>query len=250
MPNKKLLRNRKIAVLATDGFEKIELVAPVKALKSAGALIEIVSLHLGSIRGVNLHEPAGKIRVDRVIHEVKASDYDGLFIPGGLMNPDLLRQSAEVRDFVRAFDEAGKPIASICHGPWVLASAGLTHGRTLTSWPGVRDDLVHAGAVWQDEAVVKSGNWVTSRGPQDLPEFIAALIPQFAHQGPFAKVQHRLTLVSAPQRNVPPEVMMKAISWMPRPSIRTAVGLSVVAAGAFALKKKRPDLNAQLPHIG
>ena len=128
------MKGRRIAALAADGFEKVELVIPMKALQAAGAEVDVISLRHGNIRGVNLHEPASRVHVDKTIAEANPDDYDGLLLPGGFINPDLLRQSAEARAFVRAFDRAGKPIASLCHGPWVLASAGLLQGRTLTSW--------------------------------------------------------------------------------------------------------------------
>jgi protease I len=140
------LENRRIAVLAADGFEKVELVVPMRAYELAGATVDVISLRHGRIRGVNLHEPASRIRVTKTVEEAKPNDYDGLLVPGGFINPDLLRQSEEAREFVRAFDRARKPIATLCHGPWVLASAGILKGRTMTSWPGVRDDLVNAGA--------------------------------------------------------------------------------------------------------
>src|SRR4051794_16705947 len=132
----KSLEGRRIAVLAADGFEKVELTIPTKALRLAGADVDIVSLRSGSIRGVNLHEPAGRVHVDKTLAHASPADYDGLLIPGGFINPDVLRQSAEAREFVRAFERAGKPIATLCHGPWLLASAGLVSGRTMTSWPG------------------------------------------------------------------------------------------------------------------
>ena len=130
--------------------------------------VDIVSLRPGRIRGVNLHEPASRVSVDRTLPEASVADYDALLIPGGLINPDLLRQSELARRFVREFDASGKPIATLCHGPWLLSSAGLTEGRTMTSWPGVRDDLVNAGATWLDREIVLDRNWLTSRGPQDL----------------------------------------------------------------------------------
>src|SRR3954467_3445702 len=168
MPTRRRLKGRTIAALAADGFEKVELIIPLRALKGAGAKVDVVSLRHGRIRGVNLHMPASRVGVDKTIAEANPNDYDGLLLPGGFINPDLLRQSAEAREFVRAFDQDGKPIASLCHGPWVLASAGLLKGRTLTSWPGVRDDLVNAGATWLDQEFVRDGNLATSRGPQDL----------------------------------------------------------------------------------
>lgn len=171
------LQGKHIAVLAADGFEKVELAVPVTALRAQGAKIDIVSLRPGRIRGVNLHEPASRVSVDRTLAEASVDDYDALLIPGGFINPDLLRQSAEAREFVRGFDAAGKPIATLCHGPWLLASAGLTQGRRMTSWPGVRDDMVNAGATWLDETVVRDGNWLTSRGPQDMVPFVRALAP-------------------------------------------------------------------------
>jgi len=138
------LKGRRIAVLAADGFDKVELTIPVAALRMAGAEVKVISLRHGRIRGVNLREPASRVRVNKMIEEANPADYDGLFIPGAI-SPDVLRQSDKARAFVRTFDLAGKPIASLCHGPWVLSSAGCLKGRTLTSWPGVRDDMVNAG---------------------------------------------------------------------------------------------------------
>src|SRR6478735_3190882 len=174
------LKGRRIAALAADGFEKVELTVPMYALRLAGADVDVISLRRGRIRGVNLHEPASRVAVDKTVEEADPNAYDALLLPGGFINPDLLRQSQSAREFVRAFDEGGKPIASLCHGPWVLASAGILQGRTLTSWPGIRDDLVNAGARWLDQEVVRDGNLVTSRGPQDLKPFVQEVIKQFA----------------------------------------------------------------------
>jgi protease I len=232
------LKGRRIAVLAADGFEKVELTIPVDAMRLAGAKVDIVSLRHGRIRGVNLHEPASRVRVDKTLAEADPADYDGLLVPGGFINPDLLRQSAEARQFVRSFEEAGKPIATLCHGPWVLASAGLASGRTMTSWPGIRDDLVNAGATWLDQEVVHDQNWVSSRGPQDMIPFVKAMTKLFAGEplpnngSPFAQ--------SDPQRREPPEVVVKAMKWLPRPSIRTALGLvAAVGAGLWATGRRR-----------
>jgi len=140
------LAGRRIAVLAVDGFELVELVVPANAMRLAGATVDVISIHPGRIRGMNLHEPAMRVGVDLTLDQANPNDYDGLLIPGGFVNPDLLRQSAAARAFVRSYAQTGKPIASLCHGPWVLASAGLLKGRRLTSWPGLRDDLINAGA--------------------------------------------------------------------------------------------------------
>jgi deglycase len=231
------LKGRHIAVLAADGFEKVELTIPVDAMRLAGASVDIVSLRHGRIRGVNLHEPASRVRVDRTLAEANPADYDGLLVPGGFINPDLLRQSAEARQFVRSFDQAGKPIATLCHGPWVLASAGLTSGRTMTSWPGIRDDLVNAGATWLDQEVVHDANWISSRGPQDMLPFVKAMTKLFAGEPlPEAGSPAR----SDPQRSEPPKVVVKAMKWLPRPSIRTALGLlAAVGAGLWATGRRR-----------
>src|SRR5437764_4579208 len=210
------LKGRRIAALAADGFEKVELVIPMKALQAAGADVEVISLRHGNIRGVNLHEPASRVHVDKTIAEANPDDYDGLLLPGGFINPDLLRQSAEAREFVRAFDRARKPIASLCHGPWVLASAGLLHGRTLTSWPGIRDDLVNAGATWLDKEFVRDGNLATSRGPQDLIPFIEGIKELFSESAP---IHHGRPAEahSSPQANEPPEIVVGAMKWLPKP---------------------------------
>jgi protease I len=233
---KRQLRGRRIAVLAADGFEKIELTIPVNALKVAGARVDIVSLRRGSIRGVNLHEPAGRVRVNKTLDGVEVSDYDCLLIPGGFINPDLLRQSADVREFVREFASAGKPIASLCHGPWVLASAGVLDGRVLTSWPGVRDDMVNAGATWVNEALVEDGNLVTSRGPQDLVPFVRGIIRHFT---PGATMGRHPMVQSSPQVVEPPAVVIGAMKWLPKPSTRAALIIGGLAAGAIAMASRR-----------
>src|SRR3954470_21247669 len=233
------LKGRRIAALAADGFEKVELVIPMKALQAAGADVDVISLRHGNIRGVNLHEPASRVHVDKTIAEANPADYDGLLLPGGFINPDLLRQSAEARAFVSAFDRAGKPIASLCHGPWVLASAGLLRGRTLTSWPGVRDDLVNAGATWLDQELVRDGNLVTSRGPQDLIPFVQGCLDLFAQDAPISKNGQHPASISAPQANEPPQIVLGAMKWLPKPSLRTAVGLGAAAAVFMATRTRR-----------
>ena len=232
------LQDRRIAILTADGFEKVELTIPRGALRRAGARVEIVSLRPGRIRGVNLHEPAGKVRVDKTLGEAKPEDYDGLFIPGGFIAPDLLRQSAAARDFVRAFDVQGKPIATLCHGPWLLASAELVAGRTMTSWPGIRDDLVHAGATWLDQQVVRDRHWLTSRGPQDLAAFVPAITELFSVPSAVPATAPS-PVDSSPQASQPPELVIRAMRWLPRPSIRTAVGLGLLGAGWLVRSRGR-----------
>ena len=170
----------RIAVLAADGFEQVEVTRPVRALTRHGAAVEIVSLRPGSIRGMNILYPGKKIDVDRTVSTADPDRYDGLHLPGGFINPDFLRQSEDALAFVRAFDLARKPISTICHGPWVLISAGLIRGRRLTSWPGIKDDVRNAGGDWVDEEVVHDRNWVSSRGPHDLHAFDTAIVEHFA----------------------------------------------------------------------
>ncbi|MEK6439262.1 type 1 glutamine amidotransferase domain-containing protein [Pseudonocardia sp. T1-2H] len=184
MATRRRLKGRKIAALAADGFEKVELTIPLRALKLAGAKVDVVSLRHGRIRGVNLHMPASRVGVDKTVAEADPGDYGGLLLPGGFINPDLLRQSARAREFVRAFASSDKPIVTLCHGPWVLASAELLTGRTLTSWPGIRDDLVNAGATWLDQEIVRDGNLTTSKGPQDMVAFVPAMLDTFAETSP------------------------------------------------------------------
>jgi protease I len=229
------LKGRTVAALAADGFEKVELVIPLRALKRAGAKVDVVSLRHGRIRGVNLHLPASRVGVDKTISEADPGDYDGLLLPGGFLNPDLLRQSAQAREFVRAFAASDKPIATLCHGPWVLASAGLLEGRTLTSWPGIRDDLVNAGATWLDQQIVRDGNLTTSRGPQDMAAFVPAMLANFAttapEPSPTAPGQ-----ASDPQRTAPPGMAVAALRWSPKPSVTAVVGIDLVAAAWRALR--------------
>jgi protease I len=170
----------RVAILVADGFEQVELAVPLRHLIRNGAEVEVVSLRRGRIRGVHGLMKGSGVRADRTVFTARARNYDALLIPGGLVSPDLLRQSRRTRDFVRAFDVAGKPIAFLCHAPWVLISAGLVHGRRLTSWPGIKDDVRNAGGRWIDKSVVHDGNWITSRGPHDLLQFNRAMVRHFS----------------------------------------------------------------------
>ncbi len=170
----------RVAILAADGFEQVELTQPARAFEKDGAEVRIVSLRPGSIRGLNLIARGKKVKVDHTLLEVSGFEFDALYIPGGFANPDFLRQSQLALDFVRDFDRTGKPIAVMCHAPWVLISAGLVSGRRLASWPGIADDVRNAGAIWQDAPAVWDANWISSRGPNDLPEFVPKIVQHFA----------------------------------------------------------------------
>jgi protease I len=174
------LNGRRVAVLATDGFEQSELEKPVEALKAAGAKVEVVSPKSGQIQGM-VHDQKGRTTsVDRELDDADPSDYDALVLPGGVGNPDKLRLEPKAIEFVRSFAEAKKPIAAICHGPWTLINAEAVEGRRMTSWPSLEVDLRNAGAEWVDEEVVVDEGLVTSRKPDDLPAFCARMIEEFA----------------------------------------------------------------------
>jgi deglycase len=174
------LSGKTIAFLATDMFEQVELTEPWKAVEEAGGKPELVSLEPGEIQGFNHYDKAGSFKVDKTVEEVSASDYDGLMLPGGVGNPDTLRLDENAVQFVRDFFEQGKPVAAICHAPWLLIEAGVVDGRTLTSWPSLATDLQNAGANRVDKEVVVDQGLVTSRKPDDLPAFNAKMIEEFA----------------------------------------------------------------------
>jgi len=179
------LTGRRIAILATDGVERVEYDQPRSALEAADATVELVSPQPTKIQSQNSDlNPAGDVEVDRVLHAAFAADYDALVLPGGTVNPDRLRMDDEAMAFVRAMVAAGKPVAAICHGPWSLVETGLVAGRTITSWPSLRTDVERAGGHWVDQEVVVDGPFVTSRKPDDLPAFCAAMVEHFAaHSG-------------------------------------------------------------------
>src|SRR5437764_386936 len=178
-----VLKNKKVAVLAADMFERVELEEPRKALEDAGADVEIVSIHDGEIQGFDHFDPANKVRVDRTVEEVSAGDYDALMIPGGVGNPDQLRGDENAVSFVREFHRAGKPMAVICHGPWVLVESGAVRGKRVTSWPTLQTDIRNAGGDWVDDEVVVDGNVVTSRKPDDIPAFNREMLRIFSGEG-------------------------------------------------------------------
>lgn len=177
--NQELL-NKHIALLAADGFEQVELEKPKQALEEAGATVSIVSPAGETIQGMHHADKGDKFDVDLLLEHAKTEEFDALLIPGGLMNPDTLRSTPAALDFTRAFFEAGKPVAAICHGPWVLIDAGVVCGRTLTSWEAIQTDVRNAGGHWVDEEVVVDNGLVTSRKPSDIPAFIRKMIEEFA----------------------------------------------------------------------
>ena len=174
------LRGKKIAALVDNGFEQSELLEPKKALEQAGAEVHVVSPQNGEVKGWQHTDWGEKVKVDRDLGAARAADYDGLLLPGGVMNPDHLRANSQAVAFVREFVTANKPIAAICHGPWTLIEAGAVEGRRMTSWPSLKTDLTNAGASWADQEVVVDRGLVTSRKPDDIPAFNRKMIEEFA----------------------------------------------------------------------
>ena len=173
------LDGKKIAFLAADGVEQVELTEPRKAVEAEGAETELVSLEEGEIQGFEKLDHGEKFKVDKAVGDADASDYDGLVLPGGVHNPDLLRADEDAVAFVRAFFEAGKPVGAICHGPWTLIDAGVVDGLKLTSYPSIQADLKNAGANWVDEEVVVDKGLTTSRKPDDIPAFNEKIVEEF-----------------------------------------------------------------------
>jgi protease I len=172
------LNGKRVAILATDGFEESELRSPREALLQAGAFVDLVGLKAGAIKGWKDGDWSDTEQVDLAVADAKAEDFDALMLPGGVMNPDKLRMNSDAVDFVRAFFEQNKPVAAICHGPWVLAEAGVLEGRRVTSYASIKTDLVNAGANWEDSEVVVDNGLVTSRSPKDLPAFNAKMVEE------------------------------------------------------------------------
>ena len=174
------LNNLKVAILVADGFEQQEMTEPRKALDEAGATTQIVSPNEGEVQGWKHFDHADKFPVDVPLNQANADEFDALLLPGGVANPDQLRMKPEAVQFVKSFFDAGKPVAVICHGPWTLVEAGVVKGRTITSWPSVKTDLINAGANWVDEEVVVDNGLVSSRNPGDIPAFNKKMVEEFA----------------------------------------------------------------------
>jgi protease I len=183
------IKQKKVAVLATNGFEQVELTEPVKALRAEGATVTIVSLKAGEIQGMHHQEMGDKTKVDLELSKARPEDFDALVLPGGVVNPDTLRTDKNAIAFIDHFVKSNKPIAAICHGPWTLIEANAVRGRKVTSWPSLKTDLKNAGAEWVDQSVVVDGNFVTSRKPDDLKDFNRELLTLFGkpHVQPMRK---------------------------------------------------------------
>lgn len=177
------LEGKKVAILVADGFEQVELTEPRKALDEAGAKTVLVSPAQGKVKGWDSKDWGKELPVDQPLDQAKAGDFDALLLPGGVMNPDKLRRLPAAQQFIKAFFDAGKPVAAICHGPWTLIDAGVAKGRKMTSYETIQSDLKNAGVQWEDSEVVIDGNLVTSRKPDDLPAFNKAIVEVFAKAG-------------------------------------------------------------------
>lgn len=188
-----MLQGKRIAILATNGYEQSELTEPLQRLREADADVRIVSLEKTDIRGESNGQWADTVRVDLTVDEVSADDFDSLVIPGGLYNPDALRNNGKAVSFVRSMFDAKKPVAAICHGPWLLVEADIARGRTLTSYPSIKTDITNAGGLWVDEPVVVDQALITSRSPDDLEVFIGKIIEE-TREG---RHQHRVTTEAA-----------------------------------------------------
>jgi protease I len=174
------LNGKRIAFLATDGVEQVELTEPWRAVEQAGGEPELISLESGEIQGFDHHDKGETFPVDRTLADADPGDYDGLVLPGGVINPDILRTDREAMGFVKAFFDQGKPVGAICHGPWSLVETGVVKGRTVTSWPSLKTDVRNAGGTWVDEEIVVDRGLFTSRKPDDLPAFCAKLVEEMA----------------------------------------------------------------------
>ena len=186
------LQGKRVAFLATDMVEQVELTEPWKAVEAAGATPELISLEEGEIQGFNHYDKADTFTVDKTVEEASADDYDALVIPGGVGNPDTMRADENAVELTRQFFEQGKPVGVICHGPWMLVEAGVVRGRTVTSWPSLQTDIRNAGGNWVDQEVVVDEGLVTSRKPDDLPAFNAKIVEEIAegrHEQQAASVQ-------------------------------------------------------------
>ena len=186
------LNGKRVAIIVTDGFEQIEMTSPREALEKAGAKCVLIAPKDGEVQGVKHHDKADKFKVELTLAKANAFDFDAVMLPGGVINADAIRIEKKAQQIVQEIDRAGKPIAVICHGPWLLISAGLMKGRHITSWPTLQDDLRNAGAQWEDKECIRDRNWVSSRKPDDLPVFNREMVSLFAASGAKAEKKDAL----------------------------------------------------------
>jgi protease I len=230
------LAGKRIAILAADGVEQAELNAALAALKGAGAHTTLIAPRRGRIRAMQVHQSGELVKVDATIDTARAADHDGLLLPGGYIGPDLLRQCEPARDLVRDFHALGKPIAAMSHAALLLISSGLARGRTLTAWPGIRDDLVNAGAAWLDRAAVRDGLLLTSRSPQDSEAFVCEMLALFAGEPQAAQAA---VVDSDPPRLAPLETVGQPLRWLSAPSIGAMLSLALLGVGVMAANHGR-----------
>jgi len=178
------LKGKRVAIILTDGFEQIEMTSPREALEKAGAKCVLIAPKDGEVQGFKHHDKADKFKVELTLAKANPSEFDALMLPGGVINADAIRIEKTAQQFVQELDRAGKPIAVICHGPWLLISSGVMKGRHITSWPTLQDDLKNAGAQWEDKECIRDRNWVSSRKPDDLPVFNREMIALFTAAQP------------------------------------------------------------------
>lgn len=183
------LKGKRVAIILTDGFEQIEMTSPRDALEKAGAECTLIAPKSGKVQGFKHHDKKDTFDVDMTLDQAKASDFDAVMLPGGVINADAIRIEKKAQQFVQEIDRAGKPIAVICHGSWLLVSAGLVKGRQMTSWPTLQDDLRNAGAGWEDKECIRDRSWVSSRKPDDLPVFNREMVKCFAEIQPAKAMQ-------------------------------------------------------------
>lgn len=234
---------KRIAVLAADGVEQAELQAANAALAAAAAQVALIAPHAGRIRSMQVHQPGDLLRVDQTIGNAVVADYDGLLVPGGYISPDSLRQFAPARELVRQMHGLGKPLAFLSQAPLLLVSSGLARQRVLTSWPGIRDDMVNAGAIWLNRPVVCDGHYLFGRGAQDMAAFIAALPAFFA--GEAMPLPAPVPTQSDPPQEAPNEDPNQPLHWLSAPSVRAMLSLALLGVGVVAVNQGRRRRNAK-----
>lgn len=252
MSAQQVLSGKRIAVLAANGVDQDEMREATAALKAAGAEVTIVAPNAGRIRCLHDHQPGELLRVGTRVDQAVASDYDGLLVPGGYISPDVLRQSAPARGFVRQMDALARPLAFLSQGPQLLVSVGLARQRVLTGWPGIRDDLVNVGAIWRNQPLVQGGHYLFGRGPQDIAAFAEALPAFFAGEAATATATAPAAapLQSDPPQDAPAEAPDEPLRWLSAPSVGAMLSLALLGVGVVAAnrgRRKRQDPSPPAP---